>query len=194
MRERAPGGQSPATRQCDIRCGECGDVARHAHGYLRGIRKGIFDGIDPNREQRAIWDCAKRLCAECRIYRPGHNEAISGHIALQWRVGPLAVHRFYVLLGPRAHSRKVEVGVSRHERIVGPVDGGDAHRAALLTLILLEALAELVALCVRMDSEHVGPVHEGAVFQSSHAKDEAEHSPRVVEGTGADAAEFLSHE
>ena len=91
----------------------------------------------------------------------------------------------YLVTG-RAKVIKVEVRVTGHEGVEGPVHGIDLAGAQLLLLGQLEPPADPHVTRIGPNGEHVGPVCQFAPTDPGHPENDAEQVTTGTERTGAD--------
>lgn len=137
---------------------------------VRGVRDGHRGclgrvGVDPSQDVR-------------RRDVPGGDEPIRGR-ALMQRAAGHAVDVLQIILGDDPEAREVEVRVRGLQRIVGPLDQVEALRQRAIALRELQAIADARSPVLRIDAEHVRPLHRASVLQSRQRVDERREAPLV---------------
>src|SRR5690348_4952939 len=123
---------------------------------------------------------------------PGDDESVGPDATMQRAIG-VAVHILDVLGGAHTEDVEVEMGVACDEWIVRPVDDRSAEIMYDAALVFLEAASESEVAGFGANSEHVGPVDDAPILDTSEAVHETEQSTLGIEGASSDSADPLRH-
>jgi hypothetical protein len=115
------------------------------------------------------------------IDAPENDKTIGPDPLEQYAVISRTVHIRDVLGGFYTEGIEIQVGIPGHEWIKGPKNTVDASCEERLALIEFQLAADAGIPNSISDSQHVGPMKRGAVFESGEAKEQAEHYPLCIE-------------